>query len=129
MTVRLFSFITLGALIVIFLASSASNLWSLTRSNQALDDVNKEIRVVLSVVDPINHSRTVRVRLMEAMINQSLGKTSQAETSLEGANEFLQHAVETFDSYMASPRTPGEEEILAPYRQTRRIISTTVYAP
>ncbi len=80
MTVRLFSFITLGALIVIFLASSASNLWSLTRSNQALDDVNKEIRVVLSVVDPINHSRTVRVRLMEAMINQSLGKTSQAET-------------------------------------------------
>ncbi|AKE96427.1 hypothetical protein CSK29544_03480 [Cronobacter sakazakii] len=34
MTVRLFSFITLGALIVIFLASSASNLWSLTRSNQ-----------------------------------------------------------------------------------------------
>ncbi|ELY2641086.1 Tar ligand binding domain-containing protein [Cronobacter sakazakii] len=118
MTVRLFSFITLGALIVIFLASSASNLWSLTRSNQALDDVNKEIRVVLSVVDPINHSRTVRVRLMEAMINQSLGKTSQAETSLEGANEFLQHAVETFDSYMASPRAPGEEEILAPYRQT-----------
>ncbi|WP_395239445.1 Tar ligand binding domain-containing protein, partial [Salmonella sp. s54412] len=57
-------------------------------------------------------------RLMEAMINQSLGKTSQAETSLEGANEFLQHAEETFDSYMASPRTPGDEEILAPYRQT-----------
>ncbi|WP_426347488.1 methyl-accepting chemotaxis protein [Cronobacter universalis] len=118
MTIRLFSFLTLGALIVIFLASAFSNLWSLMRSNQALDDVNKEIRVVLSVVDPINHSRTVRVRLMEAMINQSSGKTSQAETSLEGAREFLQHATETFDSYMASPRAPREEEILAPYRQT-----------
>lgn len=118
MTVRLFSFITLGALILIFLASSSSNLWSLMRSNQALDDVNKEIRVVLSVVDPINHSRTVRVRLMEAMINQSLGKTSQAQTLLEGANEFLQYAVKTFDTYMASPRAPGEEEILIPYQQT-----------
>lgn len=48
MTVRLFSFITLGALILIFLASSLSNLWSLMRSNQALDGVDKEIRVVLS---------------------------------------------------------------------------------
>ncbi|CCJ72291.1 Methyl-accepting chemotaxis protein III (ribose and galactose chemoreceptor protein) [Cronobacter condimenti 1330] len=89
MTVRLFSFVTLGALILIFLVSSSSNLWSLMRSNQALNDVNKEIRVVLSVVDPINHSRTVRVRLMEAMINHASGNTSRAATSLAGANEFF----------------------------------------
>jgi methyl-accepting chemotaxis protein-3 (ribose and galactose sensor receptor) len=27
--------------------------------------VNKEIQVVLSIIDPINHSRTLRVRVME----------------------------------------------------------------
>lgn len=64
MSVRRFSILVFSTLLLIFLASTASNIWSLTRSNHALNDVNSEIRVVLSVIDPINHSRTMRVRAM-----------------------------------------------------------------
>ncbi|HKN04338.1 MAG TPA: methyl-accepting chemotaxis protein, partial [Buttiauxella sp.] len=62
MSVRRFSILVFSTLLIIFLVSTASNIWSLTRSNQSLDNVNREINVVLSVIDPINHSRTMRVR-------------------------------------------------------------------
>jgi len=82
-----------------------------------LDNVNKEIRVVLSVIDPINHSRTLRVRLMEAMINASLGDTQKAQTSLTSANETMQKATAAFENYQAAPHVAGEEALAAPYRQ------------
>ncbi|WLI75618.1 methyl-accepting chemotaxis protein [Kosakonia sp. H02] len=115
MSVRRFSFLVFTLLLCIFLISSASNLWSLTRSNESLDNVNKEIHVVLSVIDPINHSRTLRVRLMEAMINASLGDNQKVQASLEGANEVLKKAIVAFDNYRASPRLAGEGELATPY--------------
>lgn len=117
MSVRRFSVLVFTLLLCIFLASAASSLWSLTRSNQSLDNVNKEIRVVLSVIDPINHSRTLRVRLMEAMINASLGDTQKAQTSLTSANETMQKATAAFENYQAAPHVAGEEALAAPYRQ------------
>lgn len=116
MSVRRFSVLVFTFLLCIFLASAASSLWSLTRSNQSLDNVNKEIRVVLSVIDPINHSRTLRVRLMEAMINASLGDNQKAQASLTSANETMQKATAAFNNYQAAPRVAGEEEFAAPYR-------------
>ena len=117
MSVRRFSLLVFGLLLTIFLVSSASNLWSLTRSNDSLDNVNKEIRVVLSVIDPINHSRTLRVRLMEAMINASLGDSQKAQASLESANEVMQKASAAFNNYLAAPRVAGEDALATPYRQ------------
>jgi len=109
MSVRRFSVLVFTFLLCIFLASAASSLWSLTRSNQSLDNVNKEIRVVLSVIDPINHSRTLRVRLMEAMINASLGDNQKAQASLTSANETMQKATAAFNNYQAAPRVAGEK--------------------
>ncbi|WP_105605538.1 methyl-accepting chemotaxis protein [Cronobacter sakazakii] len=117
MSVRRFSFLVFSLLLFIFLVSTVSNLWSLTRSNQSLDNVNKEIRVVLSVIDPINHSRTLRVRLMEAMINASLGDTQKTQASLETANKVMQKAIAAFNNYKAAPAVEGEEALAAPYRQ------------
>lgn len=117
MSVRRFSLLVFGLLLSIFLISSASNLWSLTRSNDSLDNVNKEIRVVLSVIDPINHSRTLRVRLMEAMINASLGDSQKTQASLESANEVMQKASSAFNNYLAAPRVAGEDALATPYRQ------------
>ena len=117
MSVRRFSLLVFGLLLSIFLISSASNLWSLTRSNDSLDNVNKEIRVVLSVIDPINHSRTLRVRLMEAMINASLGDSQKTQVSLESANEVMQKASAAFNNYLAAPRVAGEDALATPYRQ------------
>ncbi|AST69673.1 methyl-accepting chemotaxis protein [Kosakonia cowanii] len=117
MSVRRFSLLVFGLLLSIFLISSASNLWSLTRSNDSLDNVNKEIRVVLSVIDPINHSRTLRVRLMEAMINASLGDSQKAQASLESANEVMQKASSAFNNYLAAPRVAGEDALATPYRR------------
>lgn len=117
MSVRRFSLLVFGLLLSIFLISSASNLWSLTRSNDSLDNVNKEIRVVLSVIDPINHSRTLRVRLMEAMINASLGDSQKTQASLESANEVMQKASAAFNNYLAAPRVAGEDALATPYRQ------------
>ncbi|RRA40173.1 Tar ligand binding domain-containing protein, partial [Cronobacter sakazakii] len=77
----------------------------------SLDNVNKEIRVVLSVIDPINHSRTLRVRLMEAMINASLGDTQKTQASLETANEVMQKAIAAFNNYKAAPAVEGEEAL------------------
>ncbi len=67
--------------------------------------MNKEIRVVLSVIDPINHSRTLRVRLMEAMINASLGDKQKTQASLESAKAVMQKATDAFNNYQAAP--PG----------------------
>lgn len=117
MSVRRFSLLVFGLLLCIFLLSSASNLWSLTRSNQSLDNVNNDIHVVLSVTDPINHSRTLRVRLMEAMINASLGETQKAQTSIASANEVMQKATAAFEAYQSTPRVAGEDDLATPYRR------------
>ncbi len=121
MSLRRFSFLIFSLLLCIFLISSTSNLWSLTRSNQSLDSVNKEIRVVLSVIDPINHSRTLRVRLMEAMINASLGDSEKARASLEKAQEVMQKASAAFDAYQAASHIAGEEQFSTPYNNAWHI--------
>ncbi|WP_029591664.1 methyl-accepting chemotaxis protein [Franconibacter pulveris] len=117
MSVRRFSFIVFSALVIIFLASTLSNLHSLIRSNQSLDSVNKEIRVVLSVIDPINHSRTLRVRAMEAMRSQAVGESQQARQSLESAREVLGKADGAFNKYLSAPKQAGEATLVETYRR------------
>lgn len=116
MSVRRFSILVFSLLLLIFLASTASNIYSLTRSNQSLDDVNREIRVVLSVIDPINHSRTMRVRAMESMEELQSGRTEQAHLALEGARTVLGKANAAFQSYLDAPKQPGEQTLADDYQ-------------
>ncbi|WP_435953881.1 methyl-accepting chemotaxis protein [Dryocola sp. BD626] len=116
MSVRRFSILVFSILLFIFLASTASNIWSLTRSNQSLDDVNREIRVVLSVIDPINHSRTMRVRAMEAMEEMQRGRTEQAQLALDGARTVLGKANGAFQAYLQAPKQRGEQPLADAYQ-------------
>lgn len=118
MSVRRFSLIVFSLLLLIFLANTASSIWSLTRSNQSLNNVNKEIRVVLSVIDPINHSRTMRVRAMEAMQSQTQGDAQKAQQSLETAKAVLVKANVVFAQYLEALKQPGEAELADTYRRT-----------
>lgn len=116
MSVRRFSILVFSTLLLIFLASTATNIWSLTRSNHALNDVNSEIRVVLSVIDPINHSRTMRVRAMQAVQEMDLGNAAQATKSLEGASEALGKADSSFQGYINAVKQPEEQMLADDYK-------------
>lgn len=116
MSVRRFSIVVFSVLLLIFLASTASNIHSLTRSNHSLDDVNREIRVVLSVIDPINHGRTMRVRAMESMEEFQSGRLPQAQLALEGARTVLGKANAAFQSYLDAPKQTGEQSLADAYQ-------------
>ncbi len=116
MSVRRFSILVFSTLLIIFLVSTASNIWSLTRSNQSLDDVNREIHVVLSVIDPINHSRTMRVRAMEALEEHEQGSPEQGQLALNGAQVVLDKANAAFQAYLDAPKQPGEQVLTDAYQ-------------
>ena len=88
----------------------------LVRSNESLTAVNKEIRVVLSVIDPINHSRTLRVRLMEYMekIQENGSQLTPVPESVRAAAGKSDAA---FQAYIDAPWLEGEEPESEAYRQ------------
>ncbi|MDU1923733.1 MAG: methyl-accepting chemotaxis protein, partial [Enterobacter sp.] len=61
MSLKKSSLIILFSLLFFFVASTTTSVGLIIKSNTSLDNVNKEIQVVLSIIDPINHSRTLRV--------------------------------------------------------------------
>ncbi|MBU9846853.1 methyl-accepting chemotaxis protein [Rahnella ecdela] len=118
MSLKKSSLLVLVMLFALFFTSMLSNIWLLTQSNHSLDDVNKEIRVVLSVIDPINHSRTSRVRVMEYMKEIENSNGQQTSTALDGVNEVIAKADAAFQAYMNAPKLPGEDELAQAYRTT-----------
>lgn len=58
MSLKKSSLIILFSLLFFFVASTITSVGLIIKSNTSLDNVNKEIQVVLSIIDPINHSRT-----------------------------------------------------------------------
>lgn len=116
MSVRRFSILVFSTLLLIFLATTASNIMSLTRSNHALNDVNREISVVLSVIDPINHSRTMRVRAMQAIQEIASGNGAQASQSLTGAKVALDKADASFQAYLRAVKQPDEHRLAEDYK-------------
>ncbi|WP_130832484.1 methyl-accepting chemotaxis protein [[Erwinia] mediterraneensis] len=116
MSLKKSSLFALALLFVIFMASTLSNLWLLTRSNHSLDNVNAEIRVVLSIIDPINHSRTLRVRAMEYMKAVASGNTQEATPTLAGVKEAAAKADSAFQSYLKAPKQSEEASLANDYR-------------
>lgn len=96
MSLKKSSLLVLVILFALFFTSMLSNVWLLIRSNHSLDDVNKEIRVVLSIIDPINHSRTSRVRVMEYMKEIENGDGQQSKSALDRVTEVIGKADAAF---------------------------------
>ncbi|WP_405422935.1 methyl-accepting chemotaxis protein [Pantoea stewartii] len=116
MSLKKSSLLVLSFLLILFLISISVSIWLLARSNASLNAVNKEIRVVLSVIDPINHSRTLRVRLMEYMKETENGGP-QGAASLDSVKSVAAKADAAFQAYLNAPRIPGEEAEAERYRQ------------
>ncbi|QHM72752.1 methyl-accepting chemotaxis protein [Mixta intestinalis] len=116
MTIRRCSLFILFTLLAIFLISSLTNAWLFVRSNNSLDSVNKEIRVVLAIIDPINHSRNLRVHLMEYMKLLEQGNVEEANARMSGVDELMHKMDDAFTTYMQAPRLTNEEAALDNYR-------------
>ncbi|WP_129991027.1 methyl-accepting chemotaxis protein [Rahnella sp. CFA14(1/10)] len=118
MSLKKSSLLVLMVLFALFFTSILSNVWLLTQSNHSLDDVNKEIRVVLSIIDPINHSRTSRVRVMEYMKEIENGDGQQSNSALDGVTEVIGKADAAFQAYLDAPKLSGESRLAEEYRST-----------
>lgn len=116
MSLKKSSLLVFSIMMILFVVSVAISIWMLVRSNESLNAVNKEIRVVLSVIDPINHSRTLRVRLMEYM-EEIDEKDGQLTASLDGVKAAADKADAAFQAYIQAPRLEGEEPEAEAYRQ------------
>ncbi|MEG1211680.1 MAG: methyl-accepting chemotaxis protein [Leclercia sp.] len=115
MSLKKSSLAVLFALLFFFVASAATNVWLVVKSNDSLDNVNKEIQVVLSIIDPINHSRTLRVRVMEYMKQAESGDTAGLAEKLESVNIALTKADEAFAAFNAAPRLADEAPLVKAY--------------
>lgn len=71
---------------------------------------------MLSVIDPINHSRTMRVRALEAMEEMQRGRNEQAQLALEGARTVLDKANSAFQAYLDAPKQAGEQPLADAYQ-------------
>lgn len=81
-----------AALLIISVIVSASSFFSLKAqyaSNAALAEVEREIKVVLDIVDAINHTRTARTWLAQAALQIKLGNLPLADQSIEKAQRTM----------------------------------------
>ncbi|MFD1802086.1 methyl-accepting chemotaxis protein [Mixta tenebrionis] len=116
MTIKRCSLFILFTLLTLFLISSLSSAWLLVRSNHSLDSVNKEIRVVLAIIDPINHSRNLRVHLMEYMKQLEQGDVAEANARMSGVDALVRKMDDAFSAYLQAPRLANEAAALESYR-------------
>lgn len=82
MSLKKSSLIVFFSLLFFFIASTLTSVGLIIKSNNSLDNVNKEIQVVLSIIDPINHSRTLRVRVMEYVKMVEAGASADESAKL-----------------------------------------------
>ena len=117
MSLKKSSLIILFSLLFFFVASTITSVGLIIKSNTSLDNVNKEIQVVLSIIDPINHSRTLRVRVMEYVKMVEAGDATDLSAKLASVKEALTKADSAFSAFMASPRLPDEAPLVTGYQE------------
>lgn len=117
MSLKKSSLIILFSLLFFFVASTITSVGLIIKSNTSLDNVNKEIQVVLSIIDPINHSRTLRVRVMEYVKMVEAGDATDPSAKLASVKEALTKADSAFSAFMASPRLPDEAPLVTAYQE------------
>ncbi len=116
MSLKKSSLIVLFSLLFFFIVSTVTSVGLIIKSNNSLDNVNKEIQVVLSIIDPINHSRTLRVRVMEYVKMVEAGNAADGAAKLTAVKEALTKADHAFAAFMASPRLTDEAPQVAAYQ-------------
>lgn len=115
MSLKKSSLIILFSLLFFFVGSMATSVGLIIKSNNSLDNVNKEIQVVLSIIDPINHSRTLRVRVME-YVKMGAGDSTDQSAKLASVKEALTKADNAFSAFMAAPRLTDEAPLARAYQ-------------
>ncbi|MCU6219652.1 Tar ligand binding domain-containing protein [Enterobacter cloacae] len=116
MSLKKSSLIVFFSLLFFFIASTLTSVGLIIKSNNSLDNVNKEIQVVLSIIDPINHSRTLRVRVMEYVKMVEAGASADESAKLTAVKEALTKADRAFAAFMASPRLTDEAPLVSAYQ-------------
>jgi len=116
MSLKKSSLIVLFSLLFFFVVSTVTSVGLIIKSNNSLDNVNKEIQVVLSIIDPINHSRTLRVRVMEYVKMVEAGNSADGAAKLTAVKEALTKADHAFAAFMASPRLTDEAPLVSAYQ-------------
>ena len=116
MSLKKSSLIVFFSLLFFFIASTLTSVGLIIKSNNSLDNVNKEIQVVLSIIDPINHSRTLRVRVMEYVKMVEAGASADESAKLAAVKEALTKADRAFAAFMASPRLTDEAPLVSAYQ-------------
>ena len=116
MSLKKSSLIVLFSLLFFFVVSIVTSVGLIIKSNNSLDNVNKEIQVVLSIIDPINHSRTLRVRVMEYVKMVEAGNSADGAAKLAAVKEALTKADHAFAAFMASPRLTDEAPLVTAYQ-------------
>ena len=116
MSLKKSSLIVLFSLLFFFVVSTVTSVGLIIKSNNSLDNVNKEIQVVLSIIDPINHSRTLRVRVMEYVKMVEAGNSADGAAKLATVKEALTKADHAFAAFMASPRLTDEAPLVSAYQ-------------
>ncbi|WP_085317350.1 methyl-accepting chemotaxis protein [Derxia lacustris] len=111
----------LGLLSLLFGLATVSSLTALRDSNDSLDRVNREIRVVLNLVDAINHTRTARVWLAQASVLRSSGQGQRAEEAIALAADKMTKSQASAQAYAATATDPAEralaDDYMARYRK------------
>ena len=116
MSLKKSSLIVFFSLLFFFIASTLTSVGLIIKSNNSLDNVNKEIQVVLSIIDPINHSRTLRVRVMEYVKMVEAGASADESAKLAAVKEARTKADRAFAAFMASPRLTDEAPLVSAYQ-------------
>jgi methyl-accepting chemotaxis protein-3 (ribose and galactose sensor receptor) len=116
MSVKRLSLIAFSLLLLLFLTGTTLSTLSLIRSNKALDSVNSEIRVALSIIDPINHSRTMRVRINESLLQAERANPQGASAAVAAAQTALSKGEAAFNTYMGLPKQANEQTLANRYR-------------
>ncbi|RSK70933.1 HAMP domain-containing protein [Enterobacter huaxiensis] len=116
MSLKKSSLIVLLSLLFFFVASTITSVGLIIKSNNSLDNVNKEIQVVLSIIDPINHSRTLRVRVMEYVKMVEAGDAADQSAKLAAVKEALTKADHAFAAFMDEPRLTDEAPLVSAYQ-------------
>ena len=116
MSLKKLSLLIFSSLLLFFIFSTITSVGLIIKSNNSLDNVNKEIRVVLSIIDPINHSRTLRIRVMEYVKMVEAGDSAEQSAKLAGVKDALTKADMAFAAFMDSPRLTGEAQLVGAYQ-------------
>lgn len=99
------------------LMSTLSGLHNLNRSNTSLNGMNQEVGVILSVIDPIIHSRTFQVHLSHYVYERNSGAGEQRIAEyLAQAKAVLAKADAAFDNFSATALLADEKDLRERYR-------------